>query len=250
MASRATVLAGRGSAALPVYRIPTDFLAFPPVTEAEPSGLLGVGGDLAPDRLLLAYRSGIFPWFSEGEPILWWSPDPRFVIAPYQLHIPRSLAKRTRRGDYRLSIDTAFDAVIAACAASPRPGQPGTWITAEMQAAYSALHRMGHAHSVEAWEGERLVGGLYGVAVGAFFAGESMFALADDASKMAWVQLVAQLRRWGFHFVDCQLYTHHLARFGAVEISREAYMERLAIAVDAPAWPGPWRFDDDLQPGV
>ncbi len=235
---------------MPVYRIPTDFLAFPPVTEAEPNGLLGVGGDLAPERLLLAYQSGIFPWFSEGEPILWWSPDPRFVITPAQLHVPRSLAKRTRRGDYRLSLDTAFEQVIAACAARARPGQPGTWITDEMQAAYTALHRLGFAHSAEAWAGDRLVGGLYGVAIGGFFAGESMFALADDASKMAWVQLVRQLERWGFQFIDCQLYTDHLARFGAVEIARDRYLELLARAIAAPPWHGAWRFDDDLQPGV
>lgn len=234
---------------MPVYRIPTDFLAFPPPSEAEANGLLGVGGDLAPERLVLAYQSGIFPWFSEGEPILWWSPDPRFVITPDRLHVPRSLAKRVRRGDYRLSMDTAFEAVIRGCAEAPRPNQPGTWITESMIEAYVRLHQLGVAHSVEAWEGDRLVGGLYGVGLGAFFAGESMFARASDASKIAWVQFVAQAARWGVRLIDCQLHTEHLARFGAFSLTREAYLQALEAALVAPSPPKPWRFDSDLQPG-
>ena len=206
-------------------------------------GLLAVGGDLRPDRLLLAYRSGIFPWYSEGQPILWHSPDPRMVLAAARLEVPRSLRKTIRKQAYRLSLDTAFAKVVAACASVERPGQSGTWITPDMQAAYRELHRRGVAHSVEAWHEDRLVGGLYGVSLGAAFFGESMFSLAPDASKVAFVRLVAQLLRWGIGLVDCQVYTDHLARFGAVEWPRKRYLTALKKALGRPTRPGPWRFD-------
>ncbi len=206
-------------------------------------GLLAVGGDLRPERLLLAYRSGIFPWYSEGQPILWHSPDPRMVLAAANLEVPRSLRKTIRKQAYRLSLDTAFAKVVAACASVERPGQSGTWITPDMQAAYRELHRRGVAHSVEAWHEDRLVGGLYGVSLGAAFFGESMFTLAPDASKVAFVRLVEQLQRWGIGLVDCQVYTDHLARFGAVEWPRKRYLTALKKALARPTRPGPWRFE-------
>jgi leucyl/phenylalanyl-tRNA--protein transferase len=228
-----------------LFRIPEP-LVFPDPTLSEPSGLLGVGGDLSAGRLLLAYRSGIFPWYSDGQPILWWSPDPRMVLHVDELEVPRSLAKRVRQGRYRITLDQAFGQVIRRCRSAPRPGQNGTWLTAEMVAGYEALHALGHAHSVEAWspDGE-LVGGLYGVAVGKLYCGESMFADAPDASKVAFVHLVGQLRRWGYPLVDCQVYTEHLARFGAQEIPRVDYLKAIAALVDRPGRVGPWSFDAD-----
>lgn len=224
---------------MPVYAIP-ERLIFPDPRLAEPSGLLGVGGDLSADRLLLAYENGIFPWFSEGQPILWWSPDPRMVLYPDQLHVPRSLRKRMRRGDYTFTFDRSFGEVIRACSRSPRPGQEGTWITDEMVEAYEELHERGIAHSVEAWQDGELVGGLYGVAIGRCFAGESMFTVAPDASKSAFVTLVEHLRDWGFTVVDCQVHTEHLERFGAIEVPRERFLEDLREArippVPQPVW--------------
>lgn len=227
---------------MPVYRIPKD-LVFPPPDLADPSGILGVGGDLSAERLLLAYASGIFPWFSEGQPILWWSPDPRMVLPTDQLRVPRSLGKIIRRGDYRITLDTAFSQVIRACGEVPRPGQDGTWITDGLLLAYTRLYELGFAHSVEAWDGDDLVGGLYGVALGRFFSGESMFARVPDASKVAFVHLVRQLQRWDFPLIDAQVHTEHLARFGAVEIPRGDYLARLGPLVQAASRPGPWRFD-------
>lgn len=226
-----------------IFRIPTPHL-FPDPAFADPSGLLGVGGDLSPQRLLLAYRSGIFPWYSEGQPILWWSPDPRMVLFSDELRVPRSLGKRIRQQRYRITLDTAFAQVLSRCAEVPRPGQEGTWITAEMAAAYEALHDLGHAHSVEAWEGDQLVGGLYGVAVGRLFSGESMFSLRPDASKIAFVHLVRQLGLWGFPLVDCQVHTQHLERFGAREIERERYLEHVRELSRREGLAGPWSFDD------
>jgi len=225
-----------------VYRLDRR-LAFPPASEAEPSGLLAVGGDLRPERLILAYASGIFPWYSKGQPILWHSPDPRVVLRPGALHVPRSLRKLARKAPYRLTLDAAFQAVIAACATTPRPGQEDTWITREMKEAYTELHRRGQAHSVEAWQEKRLVGGLYGVSLGAAFFGESMFARAPDASKLAFVALCERLLEWGVRFVDCQVYTPHLARFGAEEWSRKRYLSELQKALRAPTRPGPWSFN-------
>jgi leucyl/phenylalanyl-tRNA--protein transferase len=199
---------------------------FPPATMAEtdPDGLLAVGGDLSVKRLLNAYRSGIFPWFSQHQPILWWSPDPRTLLFPENMHVSRSLAKTLRRGLFRVTFDTAFAEVIEACATIPRNDQDGTWITPRMIEAYKALHREGHAHSVEVWRGTELVGGLYGVAVGAAFYGESMFSRATDASKIALVKLVDKLAAAGFAFIDCQVVTGHLLRLGAETVERAAFL--------------------------
>jgi len=217
---------------------------FPPLSRAlrEPNGLLAAGGDLSIRRLLDAYRSGIFPWFSEGDPVLWWSPDPRMVLFPPELKVSRSLARTLRRRRFRVTADLAFAEVVEACRA-PRPGQRGTWITEEMSAAYRRLHQAGHAHSVEAWLDDELAGGLYGVALGRAFFGESMFTRVTDASKVAFVALVRQLERWRFGLVDCQMNTPHLASLGAREIPREDFARRLASLVDYAPVPGPWRFD-------
>ena len=204
--------------------------------------MLAVGGDLRPERLLTAYAQGIFPWYEEGLPILWHSPDPRMVLRAEDLHVPRSLAKTIRRGDYRITLDTAFRDVVRACASMDRPGQDGTWITEEMIAAYVALHRLGFAHSVEAWSGDALVGGLYGVSLGSAFFGESMFAHAPDASKVAFVTLVRDLAGRGITLVDCQVHTEHLARFGASEWPRERFLEALAVALRDPTRKGKWKM--------
>jgi leucyl/phenylalanyl-tRNA--protein transferase len=212
--------------------------------QADPRGIVAVGGDLRAERLIDAYRRGIFPWYEEGLPILWHSPDPRFVLRPVDLQVNRSLRKTIRRRPYRLSLDTAFARVIRECARVPRPGQNGTWITTEMIEAFERLHAAGHAHSVEAWSNEELVGGVYGVAVGAVFCGESMFALAPDASKVAFVALVEQLARWGFELIDCQVYTDHLARFGAVNWPRKRFLKEIARLRDREVGPeGAWTFD-------
>lgn len=229
---------------MPVYRIPRQHV-FPDPRDAEDNGLLGVGGDVHPDRVMLAYHLGIFPWYNQP-PVLWFSPDPRLVLDPPELVIPRSLGKRIRQQRLRITLDQRFDDVIARCGTVERPGQPGTWITDDMRASYAILHQRGVAHSVEAWDGERLVGGLYGVAVGSLFAGESMFSEAPDASKIAFVHLVRQLQRWGCPRIDCQVYTEHLARFGAREISRDAYLDDLARMRTGRLPPGPWSFDPDF----
>ncbi|MDP1606627.1 MAG: leucyl/phenylalanyl-tRNA--protein transferase [Rhodocyclaceae bacterium] len=220
-------------------------IAFPPVETAlaEPSGLLAVGADLSPQRLLAAYRRGIFPWYSPGEPILWWSPDPRMVLFPDQLKITRSLARTLRHTDYTVKLDSAFDQVIAACAAAPRSGQSGTWISAEMQVAYRQLHARGYAHSVETWCNGKLVGGLYGIALGRAFFGESMFSHATDASKIALAHLCAYLTRREFGIIDCQMETAHLATLGASPIPRDDFLARLAAAVDLGDPPGRWPAD-------
>ena len=221
--------------------------AFPPVTRAlkAPNGLLAAGADLSVARLVEAYRRGIFPWFSEGQPILWWSPDPRMVLFPPELKISRSLGKRLRRRDYEVRADTSFGTVMRACAA-PRDGRLETWITPEMIAAYEVLHRAGLAHSVETWIRGELAGGLYGVAVGRAFFGESMFARATDASKIALVHLARQLGRWHYGMIDCQMATAHLARLGAREIPRAEFMRKLAELVNYPQTVVNWRLDDDL----
>jgi leucyl/phenylalanyl-tRNA--protein transferase len=220
---------------------------FPPVATAlrEPDGLLAAGADLSETRLIDAYSKGIFPWFSEGQPLLWWSPDPRMVLFPPELRISRSLAKRLRRRDYEIRTDTCFETVMRACAA-PRAGQDGTWITTDMIAAYSALNRRGIAHSVETWIDGQLAGGLYGIALGRMFYGESMFARAADASKLALAHLVRQLQRLDFGMIDCQMKTAHLASFGAREIPRSEFMLKLQELVNYPMQSGEWRIDDDL----
>jgi leucyl/phenylalanyl-tRNA--protein transferase len=226
---------------MPVYRL-DHRLVFPPPGHAE-DGLLAVGGDLRPERLLLAYSEGIFPWYSEGQPILWHSPDPRMVLRAEDLHVTRSLRKTARKQPYRLSLDTAFRKVIEACARTPRPGQRGTWITRAMQDAYGELHRRGLAHSVEAWSGTRLVGGLYGISLGAAFFGESMFADRPDASKVAFAASVEWLRGRGFELLDCQVDTEHLRRFGAREIPRAEFLARLRNALASATVRGKWEID-------
>jgi len=212
---------------------------------AEPNGLLAAGGDLTPERLTDAYRRGIFPWYSDDQPLLWWSPDPRMVLFPAELRLTRSLKKRLRRRDYEIRADTCFEQVMRACA-EPRPGQDGTWITDDMIAAYCALHEQGLAHSVETWIDGELTGGLYGVALGHMFYGESMFTRATDASKLALAHLVTQLTRWNFGMIDCQMKTSHLAAFGAREIPRTEFMRRLQELVNYALPAGKWRFDHDL----
>ncbi len=222
---------------------------FPPPAAATAEGLLAIGGDLSRSRLLAAYRHGIFPWFSEGQPILWWSPDPRALLFPGAIRIRRSLAKRIRNGGFTVTMDTRFREVMERCAA-PRRGDVdgGTWIVPEMVAAYCALFEAGDAHSVEVWHEGKLTGGLYGVAVGAAFCGESMFSLERDASKIALAYLAAQLARWSFHFIDCQLPTAHLASLGVVPVTRGEFLARLAEAVAVSGCPGRWRLDTDLDP--
>ncbi|OGT20972.1 MAG: leucyl/phenylalanyl-tRNA--protein transferase [Gammaproteobacteria bacterium RBG_16_57_12] len=203
----------------------------------DPNGLLAIGGDLSPQRLLAAYRLGIFPWFSHDQPILWWAPDPRVVLYPGHLRINRSLHKTLNKGLYRITFDQAFARVVSECA-GPRRGAEGTWITPEMQRAYQRLHALGHAHSVEVWQGDELVGGLYGVTVGAVFCGESMFSHQSDASKVALVTLAGELQSRGYLAIDCQMYTHHLATLGAEEIPRARFMALLQHPAPAMPWPG------------
>lgn len=221
---------------------------FPPVDTAlaHPNGLLAKGGDLSLPRLLDAYRHGIFPWFNPGEPILWWSPDPRMVLVPDEIRVGRSLARRLRNAGFETRVDTAFVEVMRGCA-EPREGEPGTWISPVMIAAYSRLFEAGFAHSVETWHDGRLVGGLYGVAIGRMFYGESMFSRIPDASKVALVRLAQQLHAWGFGLIDCQMETPHLARMGARPIPRAAFVAQLAQLVDLPHRPGPWTFNLEIQ---
>jgi leucyl/phenylalanyl-tRNA--protein transferase len=218
-------------------------LVFPRPELAEPSGLLAVGGDLSPERLVLAYASGIFPWYDEEQPILWHSPDPRMVLLPAELEVGRSLAKTLRRGTYEVRLDTDFRGVIEGCQQAPRDGQDGTWITEEMLEAYVELHERGVAHSAEAWRDGELCGGLYGIALGGVFFGESMFASQPDASKVAFVTLVRQVAAWGIELVDCQVYTDHLARFGAREWPRARFLGALGEALQRETRFGPWRLD-------
>lgn len=210
-----------------------DSLDFPPLSKAlrEPNGLLAAGGDLRPERLIQAYRHGCFPWFQDGQPILWWSPDPRTVLLPNNLHVSRSLAKVMRQGRYRVTFDQAFAEVIRACAA-PRSYAAETWITSPMQDAYLELHQRGIAHSVEVWRDDLLVGGLYGLAMGQLFFGESMFSRADNASKVGFVTLVEHLKDWGFVLIDCQMPTEHLLSLGAQTISRTEFAGYLNAHLD------------------
>ena len=220
---------------------------FPPVHRAldEPNGLLAAGGELTLERLLEAYRNGIFPWYSDGQPVLWWSPDPRMVLVPPEVALSRSLKKRLRRRDYEIRTDSSFPDVMLGCAA-PRADEGGTWITDEMVQAYVTLHRAGFAHSVETWIDGRLAGGLYGVSIGRAFFGESMFSRAPDASKLALAHLARQLERWQFGLIDCQMATSHLASLGAREIPRTDFIRALSELVNYPTRTGAWRFDDDL----
>ncbi len=220
--------------------------SFPPIDRAldEPNGLLAAGGDLSPERLLSAYSQAIFPWFSDGQPILWWSPDPRMVLFVDELKVSRSLRRAVAKGQFEIRVDTVFEKVIGACAA-PRSEQGGTWITPAMVAAYVRLHRLGYAHSVEAWQDNALVGGLYGVSIGRMFFGESMFAWQTDASKVALVHLAGMLKGWGMPLIDCQQDTAHLARLGARPISRKSFAAEVARLVHSRAQASAWRWHAD-----
>ncbi len=224
---------------MPIYRLTSELL-FPPPEMAEKSGLLAIGGDLSPERLLQAYSRGIFPWFSPGDPLLWWSPDPRTIFVPGEMHIPRRLQRTIRQGRYTVRADSDFKAVISSCATITRRHEKGTWITGGMLAAYNRLHELGFAHSIECWQNGELAGGLYGVAIGRAFFGESMFSRVRDASKVALAALAARLQEWQFLFIDCQFLTDHLARLGAREISRSRYLKVLDKAISYPTIRGPW----------
>lgn len=226
---------------MPVFRL-DHRLVFPDPDLAEDDGLLAVGGDLSKKRLLLAYSMGIFPWYSEGSPILWWSPDPRLVLMPDELRVSRSLKQVIKKGAYRVTFDTAFERVLNNCAAVRRKDADGTWITGDMAAAYLNLHRAGCAHSVESWYGGELAGGLYGVSLGGAFFGESMFTLRSNASKVAFVTLVEHLLKWGFSVIDCQVTTEHMLSFGAREISRRSFMDLLGESLDKDVPHGPWKM--------
>lgn len=218
----------------------TEDLVFPPPEAATEEGIVAVGGDVSPERLILAYGQGIFPWPVRGLPLLWFSPDPRFVLQPGRVHLSRSLRRRMRKDDLEVRADTAFDAVMVGCAAAPRPGQDGTWITRDLHRGYGRLHHLGYAHSIEAWQGDELVGGLYGVSLGRAFFGESMFARVPDASKVAFATLLGQLHAWGFALLDCQVHTDHLARFGAEHWPRARFLRTLRQALSHPTRTGPW----------
>lgn len=226
---------------MPVFQL-TDKLIFPRPELAEEDGLLAVGGDLSEQRLLLAYSLGIFPWYSEEYPILWWSTNPRLILLPEELTVSRSLRQVLRRSVFTVTLDRAFEDVIGNCASAGRKGQPGTWITDEMKEAYLRLHRLGYAHSVESWREGQLVGGLYGVSLGGVFFGESMFALKSNASKAAFATLVRRLGEWGFTLIDCQVKTGHLMSFGAREISRDEFMQRLKEGLKLPTRKGMWEI--------
>ena len=223
---------------------------FPPVELATKQGLLAAGGDLSPSRLLDAYSRGIFPWFNKNDPILWWSPDPRMVLRPKQVRISRSLKKSIRKGNFELTLDQAFQDVMTACAA-PREKQytdpdNSTWIHQAMLTAYQQLHELGYAHSIECWQQDRLVGGLYGVAIGNAFFGESMFSFVTDSSKVALVTLCQQLDRWQFPLIDCQIYSDHLASMGAIEVPRNDFIGEVATLCSHNFPAGPWKLDQDL----
>ena len=225
-----------------VYRL-IEAPVFPHPEEAEPDGLLAVGGDLSPERLLSAYASGIFPWYDEQSPILWWSLDPRLILKFDKLHVSRRVRRKVRKKEYTVTLDHAFENVIANCAQKFRPGQAGTWILPEMIEAFVKLHKLGFAHSVEVWNKHgNLAGGLYGVSMGKFFSGESMFFLEPDASKFGFSYLVQWLKNREFHFVDCQQPTDHLKSLGAEEVSREEFLEMLDESLEFPALRGRWEF--------
>jgi leucyl/phenylalanyl-tRNA--protein transferase len=227
---------------VPIYAL-SRALVFPPPEHAV-DGLLAVGGDLSPERLLLAYRSGIFPWYDDGAPILWHSPDPRCVLLADRLHVGRTLRRTIGKGIYGVRFDTAFEQVIRACKTSPRPGQQGTWITDEMEQAYVRLFRLGYAHSVEAWRGEQLAGGLYGVSLGRVFFGESMFARQPNASKVALVALAERIARWGFRLIDAQVATPHTLAMGAEQWPRAKFLQVLREELAHPTRKGSWAVEE------
>jgi len=224
---------------MPVFQL-GEQLVFPPAAMAEEDGLLAIGGDLSPERLLLAYRNGIFPWYAEGAPILWWSPSPRLVIFPAEFNCPRRLSRLVRQHKFTMSIDRDFRQVISACASAGERKEKGTWITADMIEAYCLLHDMGYAHSVECWQAEQLVGGLYGIALGSVFFGESMFSRQPNTSKIALVTLAQKLRDWDYTLIDCQMKTGHLMQFGAREIPGREFRSLLAEYCQQSLSPGKW----------
>ncbi len=226
-----------------VFALPAQPI-FPDPSLADEDGLLAVGGDLSPQRLLMAYGRGIFPWYSENAPILWCSPDPRLILEPSKVHVPKRLERILRQGAFRFTLDTAFEQVVAGCAQTPRRGACGTWIVPEMLAAYCRLHELGFAHSIEVWSGGTLVGGLYGVALGGAFFGESMFYIEPDASKAGFVTLIRALDRAGFILFDCQQTTAHMLRFGGFEVPRDEFLSRLEQALELPSPRGPWSLRD------
>lgn len=224
---------------MPVFQL-TDEILFPPPELARDDGLLAVGGDLSPERLILAYSYGIFPWYSEGEPILWWSPRPRLVLVPQKFHCSKRLARQIRQGIFQTRFDTAFREVISHCAGIRRRHENSTWIVPEMIEAYCRLHELGFAHSVECWQGDDLVGGLYGVSLGGIFFGESMFSQAPNSSKIALAALCSKITAWDFDLVDCQMKTAHLQRLGAEEISGDEFSNRLATSIKKTTRTGKW----------
>ncbi|QTA81565.1 Leucyl/phenylalanyl-tRNA--protein transferase [Desulfonema limicola] len=227
---------------MPVFQL-SNKIGFPPPHLAEREGLLAVGGDLSLKRLILAYKMGIFPWYSEDDPIIWWSPDPRLILYPDELKISKSLKKILNKGIFQVTLDQAFDKVIMECAAVRSETGEGTWIVDEMIEAYCRLHRAGLAHSVETWINGHLAGGLYGVSLGKCFFGESMFMRVSNASKVAFVSLVQQLSRWSFDFIDCQVKTRHLMSFGAREVSRKVFLDQLQKSLKKKTLRGQWELD-------
>jgi leucyl/phenylalanyl-tRNA--protein transferase len=230
--------------AFPIYWLREDSLAFPDPRQASPEGILAAGGDLSQARLLAAYRQGIFPWYSAGDPILWWSPDPRFVLWPEDLRVSKSMRPYFNQRKFHVTFDHDFAAVMRACAATPRAGQYGTWITPEMLTAYAELHRAGYAHSVEVWRDEELVGGLYGLALGKVFFGESMFTRVSNASKFGFISLVRWLTAKGYQLIDCQQETGHLARLGAHAMPRTEFLGYLQQWAQPPYAPRSWREEE------
>lgn len=225
---------------MPLYFLHPESLQFPPAHLADEEGLLAIGGDLSIERLLIAYSKGIFPWFNEGDPILWWSPDPRLILLPDCFHLSRRMARTIRHSPYHTTFDTAFEQVIHECARIPREAQDGTWITENMINAYTALHEEGFAHSVETWNNDTLIGGLYGVSIGKCFFGESMFSRQPNASKIALATLVDQARQWEFLFIDCQVTTEHLITLGACEIDRPRFLRLIEKGIKTPTHRGKW----------
>ncbi|MDA3891234.1 MAG: leucyl/phenylalanyl-tRNA--protein transferase [Salinivirgaceae bacterium] len=227
---------------MPVYQLPKEAL-FPHPSEAVDDGLLAIGGDLAPERLVAAYASGIFPWYGDNDPILWWSPNPRLVLYPEKFKVSKSLKQTLKKQPFDIRIDFAFDEVIESCSKIPRKGQDGTWITSEMIEAFKQMHKIGLAHSIETWEGNKLVGGLYGLSLGNVFFGESMFHKRKDASKIAFYYLSQLCKKWCFAFIDCQVTNPHLLTLGAQEITRDNFLDELAMSMEKQTQQGIWEFD-------
>jgi leucyl/phenylalanyl-tRNA--protein transferase len=231
---------------MPIFQLPEETI-FPPPDLADESGILAVGGDLTEERLVLAYSMGIFPWYSQGDPILWWSPDPRLVLFPGEMRVSRSLKQIISKGTFKITMDTAFESVIKECASVHKRNAGDTWITDEMIDAYIHLHHSGFAHSVESWSDDTLVGGLYGVSLGSAFFGESMYAKKSNASKVAFVSLIQQLVNWKFTLIDCQVATKHLKTFGAHDISRTEFIVLLKRSLEEKTRKGKWTFAAHLD---